>query len=356
MYLNKFMNNYFCVLPFYSIENDFSAPDKNIYCCRLPTFTDINEIRLSMANKQRSSKCTSCWKLEDSGLKSERQLHNSTLDYLLDLNLDNIESSSLKNGFNPLVIKLATSNLCNGQCITCNSNLSSSWAALEGKSSQYLGIDLDLLDNKIDWAKIVSISFVGGEPLLEKRNFKILERLIENNNSNCFISIVTNGSIDLNECQTTLLSKFSKLNICLSIDGVEKSFEYLRFPCKWNKLIQNINSFKNLTDNLSVSCMISNLNVYYFKEIMDFFNDYKLGYLCKQINYPTIFAPGNLPPKIKELIRERNKNHVEEMNGFLSMGQYSESLFEKFKLELKRQDDLKNISICNYLPELSNLL
>jgi len=167
------MNNYYCVLPFYSVESEFDKPNKNIFCCRLSPNTDIKSVRESIKNQQRSPSCSICWNLEDAGQPSERQIHNQTMDFLLDLNLENIEAASIANGFDPVKIKLSTSNLCNGQCVTCNSGSSSSWAQLEGKNTQYNGVEFDKLDTGIDWAKIVSLSFVGGEPLLEKKNFKI---------------------------------------------------------------------------------------------------------------------------------------------------------------------------------------
>jgi hypothetical protein len=69
---------------------------------------------------------------------------------------------------------------------------------------------------KINWKDIKQLSFVGGEPLLEKLNFEILQRLIESHNTNCFISVVTNGSCELTSTQFQILSKFKNLNICLT--------------------------------------------------------------------------------------------------------------------------------------------
>lgn len=350
------MNNYYCVLPFYSVETDFTAPNKNIYCCRLPNRTNIAQVHASIANKARSSSCTSCWQLEDQGLVSERQVHNNTLDFLLDLNLDNIEQQSLTTGFDPRIIKLATSNLCNGQCVTCNSKWSSAWASLENQSTKYRGIDFDQLDYSIQWDKIVSLSFVGGEPLLEKKNFKILQTLIDLGNTNCFISVVTNGSTELTEQQIVILSQFKNINICISIDGTGSVFEYMRFPLKWNTLLDNLKIFRQLTDNLSVSCMISNLNIYYYNDFVDFFKDHNLSYVCKQINDPNIFNPGNLPDHVKEAVQSRNNKYINEVNGFLELGLYSVDKYERFKKELARQESLKHIQLVDYMPELINLL
>jgi len=350
------MSDHYCVLPFYSVETDFVNPHKNIYCCRLAPNTDIARVQQSIALGQPAKECKTCWDLEARGLTSERQIHNGTMDYLLDLNIDNIKQLSLSTGFVPKQIKLSTSNLCNGQCVTCNSTWSSAWAQLEGRSTQYRGLDIDAVDFGINWADIVSLGFVGGEPLLEKKNFRILEKLVEAGNTNCFVSIVTNGSVELTEYQISVLSNFSKLNICFSIDGTDRVFEYMRFPLKWDRLAKNIALFRTVTNNLSVSCMISNLNIYYYTKLMTFFDQEKLPYACKQITHPLLFGPGNLPDAVKTAVKNNNPNYLSEVEAFMSVGTYSAHRYEKFKLEVARQDQIKKISIVDYMPEISNLL
>ena len=342
------MNNYFCVLPFYSIEIGHNNP-KNIYCCRLPVGTDINAVQQSMIDQQRSPACNTCWKLEDQGLTSERQLHNNTFDFYLDRDLEKIQQDAVAQRNTPQIIKLATSNLCNGTCVTCNSYCSSAWAALENKKINYNKISAAEIE-KIDWADIKQLSFVGGEPLLEKLNFEILDRLVKSNNTSCFISIVTNGSCALTPNQIQLLSKFPNLNICLSIDGVGSRFEYMRYPLDWGLLCENLQRFKKLTSNISVSAMVSNLNIFYYSEMIDFFVEQDINYLCKQIEHPGYFAPGNLPNKFKQQVLDNNPRYHDQVNSFLNMGSYDHSLFLRCCNEIRRQDELKNICISDYLP------
>jgi len=342
------MNNYFCVLPFYSIEIGHNNP-KNIYCCRLPVGTDINAVQQSMIDQQRSPACNTCWKLEDQGLTSERQLHNNTFDFYLDRDLEKIQQDAVAQRNTPQIIKLATSNLCNGTCVTCNSYCSSAWAALENKKINYNKISAAEIE-KIDWADIKQLSFVGGEPLLEKLNFEILDRLVKSNNTSCFISIVTNGSCALTPNQIQLLSKFPNLNICLSIDGVGSRFEYMRYPLDWGVLCKNLQRFKKLTSNISVSAMVSNLNIFYYSEMIDFFVEQDINYLCKQIEHPGYFAPGNLPNKFKQQVLDNNPRYHDQVNSFLNMGSYDHSLFLRCCNEIRRQDELKNICISDYLP------
>ena len=321
------MNNYFCVLPFYSVEIAHNNP-KNIYCCRLPKSTDIKQVQQSMINQQRSPACNTCWRLEDRSLPSERQIHNATFDFYLDRDLEKIEQDAIDQLNQPQIIKLSTSNLCNGTCVTCGSDASSAWSALENKSIKYNKISIEDIE-KINWADIKQLSFVGGEPLLEKLNFEVLQRLIETNNTNCFISIVTNGSCALTATQFQMLGKFPNLNICLSIDGVGKRFEYMRYP---------------------LSVMISNVNVFYYSELIEFFNKHNLNYLCKQVEHPQYFSPSNLPDEFKQQVLDNNPQYCDQVKSFLNIGTYNTVLFKKCCDELRRQDILKNINISDYLP------
>lgn len=343
------MNNYYCVLPFYSVETAFEHPNKNIFCCRLEPNSDIEEVRESIRCEQRSTACSTCWQLEDAGMRSERQVHNETMDFLLDLSIENIENASITKGFSPVNIKLATSNLCNGTCVTCSSTCSSAWASLENKSSKYKGMDFDQIDFNIDWANIVSLSLVGGEPLLEKKNFQILETLLENKNYNCFISFVTNGSVELTAKQIELLKHFKNLNICLSIDGTGSVFEYMRYPLKWDRLVHNMGLFKQLGADVSVSCMISNLNIYYYSDMIDFFNKHNLNYLCKQVLDPYMFNPSNLPNEAKARVIKNNPAYQDEVTKLLNMYEFNTDLYLQFQKEIVRQDQLKNINIVDYM-------
>jgi hypothetical protein len=339
------MNNYFCVLPFFSYEGSLNST-KNIYCCRLQAGTNIEDVQHSIKNKQRSPACSTCWKLEDQGLDSERKIHNRTFDYYADRDLELVEHDAITNGFTPKIIKLTTSNLCNATCITCGTHSSTAWAKLENRPINYAVANT----TAINFKDIVQLSFVGGEPLLEKKNFDILEELISLGNTNCFISIVTNGSIELSQRQLTVLSQFKNLNICLSIDGVGDQFNYIRWPLQWNQLQYKLTQFKQITQNISVSCMISNLNVFYYSNLIDFFETNQLKYLCKQIVDPAHFAPGNLPDHFKQQVLEKNKKYHNDVNAFLN---YGGRLLEQFWQEIDRQDQLKGTNIKDYLPELA---
>jgi len=339
------MNEYFCVLPFYSVEITHNSP-RNIYCCRLPEKTNIDNVRQSILSQQRSTACSTCWKLEDQGLNSERQLHNSAFDFYLDRDLEKIEQDAVDGLYSSQIIKLSTSNLCNGTCVTCGSYLSSAWASLENKKINYNKINHEEIE-KVNWKDIKQLSFVGGEPLLEKLNFEILDRLVKTNNTNCFISIVTNGSCELVPSQFQILSKFKNLNICLSIDGIGPVFEYMRFPLKWNVLLENIGKFKTISKYLSVSYTLSNVNIMYYQETVDWFNSQGLQFYHNLVTTPAYYNINSMPKSIKSdpAIAQFFREHTPS----------DDILFQKAVADLERQDKLKNIDCRNFVSKFTDL-
>jgi hypothetical protein len=83
---------------------------------------------------------------------------------------------------------------------------------------------------------------------------------------------------------------------------------------------------------------------------MDFFREQNLKYLCKQVDDPLYFAPGNLPDWFKQQVLDHNHRYADQIKSFLSIGSYSTFMFSKCCEEIQRQDALKNISIDQYLP------
>ena len=322
------MNNSFCVLPFYGAE--FSPDGKKGPCCLLPDDYNLELIKSDMLDGKRNVSCNACWKLEDRGIESDRQLKNKALDFYADKDIRNIVTDCKQNKNNMQIVKFYTSNLCNGTCVTCNSDNSTAWASLSKRTIALTKISTDIYRD-IDFSELKMMTFVGGEPLLEKHNFAILERLITVGNTDCFVSVVTNGSITLNQGQKEILSLFKNLNICLSIDGVGKVFEYLRYPLQWDVLLANLNFFRSITKNVSASYTISNLNSLYYKETVKWFAEQGINYNHNIVTCPSYFSPTAMPDSDNDLFLTACK-------------------------EIYHQDQLKGIDIKDYLPEFYKLM
>ena len=347
--VEKFDNKAFCVLPFFGIEYPLRKE-----CCLIDYSKDnIDQVKQKMLNGTRSEACYKCWALEDKGIISDRIIKNNHMDVILDQDLKVIEHECSVGNYGLLHYKIDTSNTCNAACVTCDGASSSLWISLEKKQGLATNKTWQLSQDEIyiDYRKARSINFRGGEPLLSNTNFEILKNLIENKNTDCFISFTTNGSMKLNQEQIDILSNFKKVNFCLSIDGIDKKFEYLRYPLKWNTLLENIEQYRTNNIELSASFTLSNLNIMYYSETVKWFNTNKIKYLNNPVYSPNYFSPTSLPKKIKEKIIDSNNS--------IFISTYDENddlLFDEFLSKIKEQDLLKNIEMQDYVPEFYALI
>ena len=90
-----------------------------------------------------------------------------------------------------------------------------------------------------------------GEPLLTDTHLKILNRIPIEQRSKVHVMYNTNGTvrIDLNSDKFKLLNVFKSIDICFSLDGIEETFEYTRWPAKWESVRDNIDFWmKQLLD------------------------------------------------------------------------------------------------------------
>ena len=290
----------FCVLPWYSRE---ISGKNTVACCLLPDNHNIELIKIDLLNGVRNTSCSKCWNIEDIGKTSRRQQENIFLDYKLDRDLFRIKADCETNNHNINMYQIMTSNLCNQACVSCSSKFSSKWADIDRKMGNIpiksFTVNVDSLDINFHTAK--RITLLGGEPLFDPTSFAILKKLVDADNTSCFVSLVTNGSITLSKPQLDLLSKFSDLNICISIDGIESRFEYMRWPAKWTVLLKNLETYRNIAKTISVSYSISALNAMYYDETINWFNHNNLNYNHNMIAGPYWLAVSNMPVSIRQI-------------------------------------------------------
>ena len=279
------MTDTFCVMPWYGFE----IKRRGSNCCWLTPDHNIDEVKKDLLNGIQSKWCSKCWKAEKNGDISRRLQQNLLLDTLLDKSIETLENDVKENKNKIVYYSVNTSNKCNGACITCGPDSSSKWNSLL-KTTTKTKI-LDSIDNLLDYQNAKFIEFRGGEPLLENKNFEILEKLLIVGNNSCTISIVTNGNVKLSTKQINLLSQFKKVIVCLSIDGIGSVFEYVRWPLKWNLLLKNLELFRSMNFDLSVSYTLSNINLPFKEETIKWFETEKLPYLINNVVYPWYFSP-----------------------------------------------------------------
>lgn len=341
---SKIMKNK-CVLPFIGQDYQSNSP-----CCLLDHYKNesLDEL-ISDHNKGLKSRfCKKCWDQEDAGASSKRLAYNSKYSRYLGLSKRDVKISVIPTG-----------NLCNLYCVMCYPGASTSWR--KKYSSMYPNENvekqhellLDIDDAQINRIKdLEHVEFIGGETL---KSFSLWKTLSKIKKTTSF-SLQTNGTVVLNTAQIELLRSFDKFNICFSVDGYGKIFEYIRQPAKWDQVRDNV--LKYIDDfglnRLSMYLTVNNLNIMYIDKItLELFK-----ILPKKIEYNFVNEPGqfnykNLPKHVGQVVEKMNpgffKTRKIEWIG-------TDKSILAMKQNLEAQDKFSGLTKESFLPELFDLI
>lgn len=198
----------------------------------------MQEIRASIQQGQPHAYCYNCVKAERYG-RSERDWHNN-------LNPDFDIAQARLDEHRPVLIDVRWNTTCNLSCNYCGEACSSKWAALKGipvKSGArpYYEQVCDYLEQHQE--HIREVALVGGEPLLLPEN----ERLLDVIPTDCIVTLITNGSVDLeNNRIFKKLAQRNKVGWSISFDNTESRFEYVRHGASWPILEHNLDVIQEL--------------------------------------------------------------------------------------------------------------
>ncbi len=339
-----------CILPFVRHDEWRNSP-----CCKIQNFDykkDLSRL-LDDHNENKQSKfCTVCWDFEKQGVWSKRQESNQHFKNL-GLNISKIKKRSIKS------LVIPTGNVCNLSCVYCCSFYSSSWKLKD----EYLNkknintnntFNLASIDkfNDIEWKDIIDIELQGGETLMSKNLWQILD-LARTDTS---ISLLSNGTVKLKEKHIQQIQKFKNLYITLSIDGIGKIFEYCRRPAKWDQVKNNIEEYKKIFSPYRVSFQvtISSLNIFYIDKIMlDLIKILPSYSNINIITSPSTMSPSTLTPNIGSIIEKNNPFFFKTRK---IHWQGNDNTMKNFLDYISLQDTYDKMTMQEYLPEFFELI
>lgn len=238
----------FCAYPFNTI---FLGADGGVKpcCSNSGILGDINKqsiqeilqgpiaqgIRQAIVEERWHPTCEQCQRLESMGARSER------IDEWSTSNAERYKNAT-KETFELQKLDLRWSNLCNLACNYCYEYFSSKWSVLKGikinanKAEAEDSLFTLIAENINTVDSIETLNLLGGEPLLQKQNHKLID-LLPNKN----YYILTNLSIDLpNNTIAPKLIANPNAGWGVSFDTVGKRFEYVRHGADWNTFVSNL--------------------------------------------------------------------------------------------------------------------
>lgn len=394
----------FCILPWTHMASytDGSA----LLCCVANSRKELNfntmspeeiwnsshfrQARRLMMVGAKVKECGACYKLEEIGMYSHRQIENHIWknklgdDYITDLINETKSDGSLASKWITLDLRLG--NTCNLQCVMCRPIDSSKWVKHATILKEELKTDAkwdwkhkieNYSTNNFEWYKnetflkdfyesakdIRHIIFGGGEPLYIKEHKEILEKLVATGESTHIeLRYHTNGSIYDKEV-VELWTKFKFVDIMISIDGAKEVNDYIRYPSDWETIRKNLELYDNTPSMIEVKilCTVQILNIFFLPELVNWLAVQNFKKISR-VNLDGTFHPGILHyPKylcVKALPKEIKNKVSEKLYKFARDNTDNPSIQRMLKIiDFMNSEDWSNIfdQTIEYIDKLDQL-
>jgi len=313
--------------------------------------------------------CEYCKNIEDQGGISDRLYHN---------NIPGLTPVDFDGGgvVTPSISEVYLHNTCDLACVYCSPVFSEKVNQELKKFGPYpIGIqpvvehqDRDkFFDAYITWLKIngnklTRLSILGGEPLLQKEFWQILELLPEINNRNLELSINTNLNCSSTTIQRlidtardlTVSRSIKQIHVSASLDCWGEQAEFVRSGLNiehWQKNFEDLASNKWI--NLSVHQVITSLTIKTASELQQRIAEYKKDYPkilqeyylvdsgYEKIYHPEIFGKDFFKQELEHLLNtfpvvtEWDNNSRQRLEGIVKL--ISNSTADISRLQLLKQ-------------------
>lgn len=260
--------------------------------------------RKMMMEGVRPPECDYCWRVEDAGKISDRAFKSA--DHWAYPYKDEIVNKPWHDNVDPSYVEVSFSSVCNFKCSYCAPHISSQWmeeierhgpypTSTKFNNIQWLKNEKKMpIPNREDnpyvdafWAwwptmykQLKNFRITGGEPLLSKNTFKVLDYIIENPNPDLVLGINTNLCVP-----TEVMTKFVEKMKQIQSKGMIKSFvlytsaeahgtqsEYIRHGMDYQQWLNNVERVLTEIPLVAVSLM-STYNLMSLLSYTDFLAD-----------------------------------------------------------------------------------
>jgi MoaA/NifB/PqqE/SkfB family radical SAM enzyme len=303
---------------------------------------EMRAIRRDMIEGRRVAACAECYDEDARGVISMRVRDNTSWanGWLNDerLSIDELKSRVVDAGFRmpamPVNIEVDTGNLCNLKCRMCHDGVSSrigtdlvhrSWATDQYEHAYHDanivarpgGVRRWNLQEELEAAivrapdEVKRIYFVGGEPLLVKEIGTLLERLIELGVApNIILAIVSNGTVTGSWLHLT--RHFKRLDLSISIDGFQDCYDYIRYPARWERLVEHLKAFRELPNVLLGGAVtLQAYNALSITDLFRYLDSLDLGFYAWPVHVPRYLSVDVMPPAARDVAAQRLRTYAD---------------------------------------------
>ena len=333
----------------------------------------IKDVRRRMTAGEKLAECFECHHLERNGIMSSRQWENKVWADVI----DEIVAKASANDWEvdqPLQFDFRLGNLCNLQCQMCNKE-ASHLVSVERAMMAQKGLDINhsdwegnlaskkeaLLQPGIEWESFErmlpyarKIKLIGGEPTVATDMFKLLDIATKTGHAEHIeLSFYTNIT-NMQDKWLEQLSKFEKVIVNCSLEGMGDMNDYLRPPSKWASVWKNFDKLVKFSDTkegkrikVRVTTVNQITNALHIAKFWKFMHDYQMtsnrgiGMSTNQLVEPAYYSMAHAPEWLKKEQREQILEFLKSIGNSPHFKQYEEPLMElvNFSLDPKHKYD-----------------
>lgn len=233
--------------------------------------------RQLMLEGSRPTECDYCWKVEDSSNNLSDRITKSFTNWSRPFFKEILTQGA--NGSNPKYLEISFDNVCNLKCSYCGPTNSSKWMDEINRYGPWPDDSTNhyqqtyIIPNRehnpyIDafwqwwpdlYPSLHTFRITGGEPLLSKNTFKVLDYIISNPNTNLELSINSNLMADCHVLDKFISKakqlKVKKLTIHTSCEAYSHAAEYARNGLQYDTWLDNCYKILNSIPDVKLDIM-----------------------------------------------------------------------------------------------------
>jgi sulfatase maturation enzyme AslB (radical SAM superfamily) len=341
----------------------------------------MENVRKAMLDGKRLKECASCHRDESMGMQSYRQAK---------LEQDDPDTSAPDITF----VDIKFGNKCNLKCKMCfphsSSELMKEWWQLgwtvddpmEGQRADYY--DGYMLEN-YDWPRqrenmdkllevtktIKVLKFTGGEPMINPQMFKFLRHLVDSGAAPTMVLYVTTNCTQIHPRFLELARCFKELHLRLSIDGFGRTYEYIRYPARWDTVMRNIEQYSRwyrqglVNGRIFVNSVVSVFNLHQMPSLFRRLSEHLDVFCLTDLNKPTFMSWRHAPEDTQKQVTREVLSMVSDPDDRIShAGKEMAAMLQRryclptdttrrqLREFVSQQDALRGIDIKDYIPHL----
>lgn len=330
----------FCVSPWYEVRIDVDGSVRYCHSSHqrftkpanfIQWFNNDHKLaqhRTQMLSDKVLPSCELCQHQEQVGLPSARQKRNLQAAIHDDWFAPSFEQSPIQSRLNsvklikPAFLHVSLGNVCNLACRMCNAFNSSKVSDQRKRLNMIPATTPTLLDWTTDdvlWQsfldlvqhnkQLLSVHFMGGEPLIHQRFYEFVDWCIDHGHTNFDLNFVTNCTV-YDQSLVDKLKKFNSVQIEVSVENFSNSNDYIRIGSNHQLVQHNIEQYLvNRSDQLKIILrpVPQALSIGNYHTLIDFAIKHQLIIDNNNLSHPEFLRIVVLPAAYKNILAQNIK-------------------------------------------------